>query len=122
MSEELEKLRKELFELKYEASNKETAEIYAKLHAAGWPPALIKSVYDPFDYALGLKDGTIIFFSHAVNYEADRRWVTVFPHDMHSGNKVYENSFNTRICMGRDRGIDIRVSDIMWACDAPYGS
>ena len=74
------------------------------------PSSLIKACYDEFDYALGLKSGLVINF-----YEA-----------MITGNFAHllirqdmESRVNGYLM---PRGIQVRISDIEWCCDAPEGS
>lgn len=68
--------------------------------------ALIKATQDCFDYALKLRTGDIISFSEAKIIAPE--WVHL------SG------------CSGlpfmADRGVDVRISDIVWVMDAPNGS
>ena len=87
--------------------------IEKRLMAKGWPPALAKAAYDPFDYALKLRNGDVIFFERADESWSDE-WAIIYPHDIHG-------STNT-VNLGYDRGLDIRIADIVWACDAPFGS
>lgn len=86
------------------------------------PDDLQKAIYDkPFDYALGLKDGTILFFSGA-SFRRGSLWIHIQPHpDMASSwredvvdGKLLEIPF--------DRGVDVRISEIVWVADAPFGS
>lgn len=74
------------------------------------PTSLIKACYDDFDYALGLKSGRVIRFNQATirglfadllipQYEA-----------------FYVNGWPM------PRGVEVRISDIEWCCDAPEGS
>ena len=122
MSEELEKLHRELFELKYQLSTKEQIDQTEAFEAAGWPWALVKAINDPFDYALGLRDGTIIFFECATQLGKNTDWVLLTLSDTHSDSNAYRQSFNYKVGVGKARGIEVRVSDIVWASDAPYGS
>jgi hypothetical protein len=83
---------------------------------------LIKAVDDPFDYAVKLKDGSLIFFEYAVPCGRDKEWALLVLNDMHQGSNAYLQSVNYRIGAGKDRGLEVRVSEIVWAADAPYGS
>ena len=78
----------------------------AKLSLMGWPPALIKASEDPFFYALELRDGRKFDFESAV--DLGWGWVRI------DGVAKAERCF--------ERGIDIRVSEILWVADAPDGS
>jgi hypothetical protein len=123
MDAEIEKLKRQVFELNSKLHDNEYQNNTRELTAAGWPPALIKSTYDPFDYALSLKDGTIIFFEYATAFGHNHEWAVLRFQNMHSGSRVYEASFNrTHQIGGNDRGLEVRVSEILWAADAPYGS
>lgn len=122
MSEELEKLREETWKLRAELSEKEHHARHQALVDACWPEALIKAVDDPFDYAVGLRDGTIIFFEYAVPEGKFNQWVRLVLNDLHSGSEAYTRSFNYRAGIGKHRGLEVRVHDIMWASDAPFGS
>lgn len=98
----------------------------AVLEAAGWPHSLIKATVDPFDYMAALRDGTIIYFEHAVPSD-NRVWVNLTIKQMFrvrgplfgASNAYVEHHPDTGVY---DRGVDVRVSDIVWCCDAPYGS
>ena len=83
-----------------------------------YPPALIKSVFDEFDYAMQLRTGEIIHYSHATICPGGE-WISlsVKSRDWYSG----EESFK-RFPFPFERGIDVRVADNEWVCDAPYGS
>jgi hypothetical protein len=123
MDDEIDKLKKQLFELTSKLHDTEYQINTRELTAAGWPPALIKSTYDPFDYALGLKNGTVIYFEYATAFGHNHEWAVLHFQDIHSGSQVYETSFNhTHRIGGNDRGLEVRVSEILWAADAPYGS
>ncbi len=80
------------------------------------PPSLLKACVDPFDYALGLKDGTIIRFEEA---EIHGKWVTV---------RGTPNGYNEQPCRKEvfghlfPRGLDLRIDDIYWCADAPDDS
>lgn len=122
MSEDMETMRAELWALRGKLSEQEQAAQHRALEDAHWPPALIKAVDDPFDYAVGLKDGTTIFFEYAVPCGKDSEWVSLMLNDMHSGSNAYRQAFNYKVGVGRDRGLEVRISEIVWASDAPYGS
>lgn len=118
-----EALEREVFDLRSKISEAEYESAMRALYAAGWPPALAKATYDPFDYAVGLKDGTVIFFEHATSCGGNHEWVLLKFQDMHDRTAAYQRSFNkTHGVGGNDRGLEVRVSEIVWAADAPYGS
>lgn len=123
MTEEIETLKTELWDLRNKLSLHEMSAQEQALTDAGWPPALIKAVNDPFDYALKLKDGSLIFFEYVVPIGRGNEWVSIYFQDIHKGGDVWEWSFNHRFRIGgNDRGLQVRVSEIVWVADAPYGS
>jgi hypothetical protein len=82
----------------------------------GLPGSLVKACQDPFDYALKLRTGEVVRFVEA---EIDGAWVTLI------GN----GNGKPNICEGVagldyhcPRGVDVRISDIVWCADAPEGS
>lgn len=84
-----------------------------------YPPALAKACYDPFDYAMGLTDGTVIFFEYAE--PVSRLWVTIM--GVRQGPRaVLQDGTSDRSNAIFERGLDVRVSQIAWVADAPYGS
>ncbi len=83
------------------------------------PDALIKSLEDPFDYALGLKDKSVIFFSHAELLSEE--WIKIFLAS-NQGRSEYFNISGLDVKFGLDRGLEIRISEIVWVADAPFGS
>lgn len=76
--------------------------------------ALVKSCLDNFDYALRLKSGETICYSHAKVINKD--WIHLILKD---GDQQSEDN---RIEYGFHRGIDVRISEIVWVVDAPFGS
>ena len=73
--------------------------------------ALCKACLDEFDYALQLRNGTVIRFEFAKIISKD--WVHL---DRWNGEDSGNLPFSAR------RGIDVRISDIVWVMDAPEGS
>jgi hypothetical protein len=69
--------------------------------------ALAKSLLDPFDYALRLRTGEIVRFEQAE--ETGEGWLRLAVKD--SGTPF-----------SAERGMEVRVSDIVWVMDAPEGS
>ena len=77
----------------------------------GLPEALAKSGSDnPFQYALMLRDGTIIEFEGATPPSAG--WILL--HRPKIVNRGYD------ACL--ERGIEVRLQEIVWVADAPHGS
>jgi hypothetical protein len=121
MSEET--LESENFDLRMKISEVEYKSAMSALDKAGWPPALAKATHDSYDYAIGLKDGTVIFFERATSCGGNHEWVSLWFQSLHDGTTAYHRSFNkTHGIGGNDRGLEVRVSEIVWASDAPYGS
>lgn len=85
------------------------------------PPALVKSCFDEFDYALGLRDGTIIYFSYAEFDTEVPEWVHLIEHPMYE--EAYANRLGRRrLPVSFLRGLDVRLTEIAWVADAPFGS
>ena len=76
--------------------------------------ALNKALEDCFDYCLKLRTGEVIRFGEASIIDKD--WVHLSYAKWDDGQSHYsdEGQFH--------RGIDVRISDIVWVMDAPYGS
>lgn len=90
----------------------------------GWPPALAKSAIDPYGVAIMLTTGTIIVYSGCIP-STDRKWARLMEPvvRLHDGSIPGEKAkFNMDLPMSFDRGIDVRVDQIVWAADAPWGS
>jgi hypothetical protein len=72
---------------------------------------LRKACNDSFQYALQLRDGTVFEFEEAD--PIDDEWVRI------SGISMAPNTFHKFTFA---RGLDVRVSEIVWVADAPHGS
>jgi len=74
--------------------------------------ALAKACQDPFDYALRLRTGEVVLFTEA--WLLNKEWVRleVKPTQPPRQSLPYP----------APRGIDVRLSDIVWVMDAPEGS
>ena len=88
----------------------------------GWPWPLAKATLDHFDYAIGLRDGIVIRFVSAMASD-DMNWVII----NHDGLKIARWSTGgdwraDHTTLTFHRGLVIRVSEIVWAADAPAGS
>ena len=75
-----------------------------------WP--LLKAMYDPFDYALGLANGLIIRFSECV---IEGPWITL----RLSGEQPAGSPPLPFPCA---RGVTLHLDQILWVADAPEGS
>jgi hypothetical protein len=76
--------------------------------------ALSKSCADPFDYALKLKTGEVVMFTEARVLNNEWIHLTLKPYD--------EQPDKNRVPYPADRGMDVRISEIVWVMDAPNGS
>ncbi|MCL5742485.1 MAG: hypothetical protein M1541_00965 [Acidobacteria bacterium] len=74
------------------------------------PYALAKAIGDSFQYALMLRDGTIIEFESAT--PPSTGWIML--HGPKIVNRGYDACF--------DRGMEVRLEEIVWVADAPHGS
>jgi hypothetical protein len=95
-----------------------------RLIRRGWPAALVKSCFDPFDYAMGLWDGTIILY-HSACIGGNLQWVHLEDPEVWTadGRKAAAGTFT--FCgdpITFERGMDVQLSAIAWVCDAPWGS
>ncbi len=80
-----------------------------------WPESLLKACGDQFDYAIGLKTGQVLYFTLA---KINGDWIHL------EGVSEYRKSSALLLDQERafERGIDIHISNIGWAADAPHGS
>jgi hypothetical protein len=88
--------------------------------ARGLPDSLIKASTDnPFDYAIGLKNGAVIYFE-GVNLPplSDfHGWIALTGVKAHTMKAVGPEGICTF-----PRGMDVHLTQIAWAADAPFGS
>jgi len=68
----------------------------------------------PFDYALKLRSGEVVRFSGAEIIRPGWIHLDVFPPDAQPANNG--------LPFPADRGIDVRIDEILWVMDAPHGS
>jgi hypothetical protein len=76
---------------------------------------LVKACQDEFTYALKTKTGDVFFFRSAKVIGLDWIHITLLHHSDLMG-QVQPFTF----CA--ERGVDIRISEIVWVIDAPFGS
>lgn len=103
----------EEYEVAGEEGSRFLSEIVCGSCRADIPESLLKACVDnPFDYVLGLKDGTVIRFSGA---DIKGNWVTI---------ERGEWGKSDALLFGypMERGVDIRLDQIVWCADAPEGS
>jgi len=85
-----------------------------------YPPALLKAVTDPFDYAAGIEGIGVLEFESATLHGD---WVTLDPGDRDRGFHGHEwRETVSKTPFPCPRGIDVRLSSIIWVADAPNGS
>jgi hypothetical protein len=95
-------------------SLEEPGEYQSKLIQSGYPPSLAKATVDnPFDYVCQLRTGELIRFDGAEPHGAFVRL---------RGGRGAENDGVTGLKHGCPRGVDVRLSEIVWCADAPDGS
>lgn len=94
----------------------------AQILPNGLPPALVKAVEDcEFDYALGLRDGTMIRFIGASLIDDTEEWIHLdLGPRMGDGGIIRRDGYGQAWCF--ERGLDVRLSEIAWVADAPEGS
>ncbi len=113
----LEKLKEEE-ELKEERERQKDFDEFTRaerrIQAVTGSAALAKACQDEFDYALRLRTGEVIYFSSAEVIGSG--WVNIILKPMDEQPK------QNRVAYPADRGMDIRISDIVWVMDAPNGS
>ena len=81
----------------------------------GWPWPLVKATVDEFDYAVKLRSGARIYFTHAAANLACIQWVTLLGLDCQKSDAMPSTFIP-------ERGLVVRVADIEWCVDAPFGS
>lgn len=84
------------------------------------PPSLCKAATDNlFDYALRLRTGEILYFEGASFNGGE--YVTLSLSQMRSPDHQSSSSDGAEL-PPFERGVDVRISDIVWCADAPHGS
>lgn len=84
-----------------------------------YPPALIKAACDPFDYALRLETGEVLRFTSATIHG---EYVTLVSDGDDKTFAADAIPAAQRLAYPCPRGVDVRVSAIVWCADAPEGS
>lgn len=79
-----------------------------------WPPSLVKAVGDNWDYAMGLMDGSTLLFSQ-VSPHASGEW-------LHLDDPRPQTGPLASLTISWERGMDIRLTQVAWVSDAPFGS
>jgi hypothetical protein len=96
----------------WEESERVWEEEEQRLEKAGWPLFLRKALRDPFDYAACVRGLGIVRFEDVE--EAGKGWVRL------RGIRWKDQS--DRLPFPFDRGVEVRLSNIVWVADAPEGS
>ena len=92
------------------------------------PEYLWKAFIDTFSYALALRSGVVFYFSRAEWASPDHEWVRlreIGGHSAHIPNAVTNSAapgFPPNTFFNFERGVDVRLSEIAWVADAPFGS
>lgn len=76
-----------------------------------YPPSLVKSFSDPFDYVLGLRNGETIRFTSAY---AKGEFI-------HLDGAGFGDEMTGDLPFPFRHGLDIRTSEIVWCAEAPEG-
>lgn len=71
---------------------------------------LSKACHDPFDYAVGLSNGAVIRFTEASFDKHTPGWIHLS--EIKCGTLPFP----------AERGVSIRIKEIVWIMDAPEGS
>jgi hypothetical protein len=81
--------------------------------------ALLKATQDPFSYCARLRSGELVFFESAFYDGGD--WIHL-ELDEEYGGPNESGVYTHGLPVLADRGIEVRLSDIVWAADAPRGT
>jgi hypothetical protein len=82
-----------------------------------YPEALVKASCDEFDYMLRLATGEVWTFTSC---EIDGGWVHLKFAGLSDG--LWRGRFEESERPPFDRGVDVRLDQIVWVADAPFGS
>ena len=85
----------------------------------GYQPALGKAVCDLFQYACKLRTGELIEFTEAI--PIDSVWVELLITEVVPPQST-QTLRGERWNMTFERNMYVRIADIVWCADAPYGS
>jgi hypothetical protein len=88
-------------------------------HATRYPPSLIKAACDPYDYALRIVTGEVVYF-YACTLHED--WVHIEALDGDLRRSLHAEIKEADLSIKAERGLDIRLEHIVWCADAPFGS
>jgi hypothetical protein len=94
------------------------AEVIAKY---GYPPALAKACRDWFSYALRLRSGPVICFSSAEPISPDWVHLDGLRTDFDEEDRLHRRDLCDAHAPPCPRGLDVRVAEIAWVADDPWG-
>lgn len=114
----IEHMKRQIDNMNGEDTNNENSELTEEDRIALGSHALAKACFDEFDYALKLRTGEVIRFSLATYL--GNGWIHLNVEGCNQPDH-YPLAFS-KLSRGVDRGVDVRLSDIVWVMDAPEGS
>jgi len=82
------------------------------------PDSLDKATEDQFIYAVRLRTGELMTFSKA---RLNGEWVHLSDPDVITPDRLGAR-WDRGMEFVLDRGMDVRLADIVWCADAPFGS
>lgn len=92
-----------------QVETQDAEQTHPQLVRAGWPGHLIKAAFDFYQYRLRLRTGEVIDFSYA-RPGASLEWARL------DGVSMVEDDHT--LDYFTERGVDVRVADIVWVGDA----
>lgn len=82
--------------------------------------ALDKAQVDRWQFVAKLRTGEMVFFEHATRTGPD--WVHLELWETSAGWLDDRAGVREVVPFGDHRGIDVRISDIVWVVDSPFGT
>lgn len=82
--------------------------------------ALWKATVDCFTYCARLRSGELVFFASA-EYDGGE-WISLELHPETISGDSPTTGYPHGLPVLAERGISVRLSDIVWVADAPHGS
>ncbi|GAC1311016.1 MAG: hypothetical protein NVSMB19_25370 [Vulcanimicrobiaceae bacterium] len=98
-----------------------TADLLMELLDGGWPQPLVRAVTTEADYALGLRDGTIMHFHRAelVGSATVFEFVRLTRSEERGGTEKF---VSTTPHVPFDVGVYVRVNEIAWIAENVFGA
>lgn len=106
-------------EWRFRFSNRGSLDGYPYLDTPRIPADLAKAFGDPFDYMVILRNGMIFYFTEAA---LAGEWVTLTGIRAFSGIPLPKGDPLSDSLPNFERGIQVRLADIIAVADAPWGS